>query len=160
LIKELVENGADINFKNSEGDTPLLKAVKENFGKACIRSLVECGADVNIADSDGDPPIVYTIKRNQEEIAEILLSSATIDKNLKDKRGRSPIHHVVSPLEYGSYENTSLLEKLAKVFDVNAKDKTGKPPIFYAHFQDSKVMFDTLVKLGATEDKSTAGIQR
>jgi len=28
----------------------------------------------------------------------------------KDSKGRSPIHHVVQPLEFGSYENLELLK--------------------------------------------------
>ena len=47
-IKELIEAGADVNFK-LQGSTPLMKALTNNMTR-CIPDMVRAGADVNIAD--------------------------------------------------------------------------------------------------------------
>ena len=56
-IKELIEAGADVNFK-LQGSTPLMKAVTNNMTR-CIPDMVQAGADVNIADRSGRTPLMY-----------------------------------------------------------------------------------------------------
>lgn len=54
-------------------------------------------------------------------------------------------------MKYGSYENVSLLKKTYRVFDINAQDNDGKPPIYYAHLQGSGKMYKALRLLGAID---------
>lgn len=36
-----------------------------------------------------------------------------------DGKGWTPIHYAVCPVEYGSYENEEILEKLSHYFNIN-----------------------------------------
>ena len=50
-----------------------------------------------------------------------------------DHEGKSAVHHVVNPIEYGSYENVEIFNLLiANNFDINVKDKKGCTPLDYA----------------------------
>ncbi len=59
------------------------------------------------------------------------------------------VHSVVKPFEYGSYENTGLLDLLSKKFRVDYKDRHGRTPIDYAQNQKSSVMLRKLKALGS-----------
>lgn len=120
--------------------------------------LLKNGVSINDADEDGLSALMYAIKENSKKMVKFFVEHPDIDKNMADKSGKTPVHYVVNPLEYGSYENITILEMVAKVFDVNARDKLDRAPIFYAHLQDSGRMVEKLKELGATDQKP--GIQR
>lgn len=54
-MKLLIENGAEINIKDNDGNTPLHYAAKRGF-MGIIRLLVENGADINAKNNDGQTP--------------------------------------------------------------------------------------------------------
>jgi hypothetical protein len=60
IIKYLLQNGADINIRNEDGETPLLFAMKIE-SKAVTKYLLEKGADIEIRDSNGDTPLISLI---------------------------------------------------------------------------------------------------
>ena len=62
-----------------------------------------------------------------------------------DKVGKSVIHYIVSPLDYGSYENHDFLEYLLKFgFKGDITDNNGKKPFEYAKDLSSDTMLNTL----------------
>ena len=77
--------------------------------------LVAHGATFDVTDSKGLSVMVYALKNNSEEQAQFLIDNRGTNKlnlNWKDPRGRSTMHYCVQPLNFGSYENNSLLKKL------------------------------------------------
>lgn len=54
-ILDLISEGADINFQDYYGDTPLHLAVLKQDGK-CVEFLLECYPDLNIKNKDGPTP--------------------------------------------------------------------------------------------------------
>ena len=116
-----------------------------------INALLKNNVSINEADSHGYTPLVYAIKRNAKRMVKFYLTSPDIDTNAVDGKGKTPIHHVVNPLEYGSYENVELLKMLAEHYDINKADSKERTPIYYAHLQESGVMVEALKKLGAKD---------
>lgn len=57
------------------------------------------------------------------------------------------------PLEFGSYENTRILEILSEKLDLDVMDKGGKRPIDYALLQDSGVLLKWLESKGQEPNK-------
>src|SRR6516162_4839199 len=56
-VRKLLDNGADVNARNAEGDTPLILA--SFYGSPeCVELLVEKGADVNAANKAGATPLI------------------------------------------------------------------------------------------------------
>lgn len=58
IVKLLLDNGADINFRDWEGKTGLIHAVISQDIKM-IKFLLNCGADEGINDNDHKPAIYY-----------------------------------------------------------------------------------------------------
>ena len=50
-VRALVEKGADVNARNTAGETPLMRAVRN---LDVVKYLVEQGADVNAKDGKGE----------------------------------------------------------------------------------------------------------
>ncbi|CAD5216879.1 unnamed protein product [Bursaphelenchus okinawaensis] len=53
----LIENGADLDVQDAEGNTPLMLAVKTKKDRMTIQQLLKGGADVNVANNKGELPI-------------------------------------------------------------------------------------------------------
>jgi ankyrin repeat protein len=71
IIDELVKNGANVNAKNKQGDTPLIAILKFNskYRKSIIRLLLRYGALANITNNQSKSPVEYAW--NSENFAEI-----------------------------------------------------------------------------------------
>jgi hypothetical protein len=90
--------------------------------------------------------------QNSEDLVKFFLNnnSGTFFKTHVDNEGKNAIHHVVNSHSYGSFENTKILEALAKSqigFDLQLKDKFGQTPLDYANHQKSGVMSQALSSL-------------
>ncbi len=73
VIKLLIQVGADLNYHDTCGDTPLLGAIKQgNVSHAKL--LINAGADINITDKAGNKALIYAICHDQKEIVELLKS--------------------------------------------------------------------------------------
>ena len=87
-----IEQGADVNTKDKNGQTSLHLAVKFCDTKLC-KLLLQHGADVNTKDKDGRTPLHDAAQRCYES-CELLLQHGA-DVNAKDKHGWTPLHVTV-----------------------------------------------------------------
>lgn len=126
-----------------------------------FKIIINNGVSVNETDENGLTPLAHAIKVNSKKMVKFFLNFAETDKKQKDTDGKTPIHHVIQPMTYASYENEEILALLVKEgFDINATDLKGKAPIFYAKHQDSGVMANKLVELGAEDKVPQSSINR
>ena len=166
IAEQFVKHGADLNkkfkVKVRERDVrigPLAYLCSQGTKDfELYKTLLRNGVSVNDADEEGVSGLMYAIRENSKKMVRFFLDHKDIDRNMTDNSGKTPVHYVINPLEYGSYENITILEMVAKVFDVNTRDKTDRSPIFYAYLQDSGKMVEKLLELGASQQKP--GIQR
>jgi ankyrin repeat protein len=95
-IQVLLENGADINFRNSNNDTPLLFCLK-HFKKCnsklynLIDFLIDEGADVNSVDDLSNTPLHLACAYDDFELIRLLLDSNNIDINAANVDNDSPL---------------------------------------------------------------------
>jgi ankyrin repeat protein len=75
--ESLIEIGADINWKNSDGDTPLLAACRRGHTET-VEALVVHGADVNICGLDSLTPVHICCSKGDYSTLNILLSANPI----------------------------------------------------------------------------------
>jgi len=72
LAKFLIEKGADINAKDSSGQTALFYAI--NAGDARMaKLLIERGSEINVSDANGRTPLLLAILKNRPGIAKLLI---------------------------------------------------------------------------------------
>jgi ankyrin repeat protein len=71
--------------------------------------------------------IIDTLKEKNDSALEKLV------KNNVDIFGKSFVHYIVSPLDYGSFENSDLLQQALDLeFDYSIQDRDGLTPYDYA----------------------------
>ena len=84
VVQLLLDHGAKPNEADSNGDTPLVKATKQEQTEM-IGSLIEHGADVNAADNSGSTPLHWAVQAKSLADAEMLIKNkAQIDAKTSD----------------------------------------------------------------------------
>ena len=102
----LISEGADVNFKDRNGCTPLhLMALHGNVD--CSVSLISAGADVNKKNKEGETPLMKAAHCDKVQFAELLLQNGA-DINAYNSRGRYAIFNAAWA---GSAEILQLLLK-------------------------------------------------
>ncbi|KKL06495.1 hypothetical protein LCGC14_2595480, partial [marine sediment metagenome] len=79
----LIERGADMNVKDSNGTTPLQMAVYNGRAEA-VKLLIERGADINAKNNKGETALDIARRRNKRVIAGIIQEA--IDRDLRTQQ--------------------------------------------------------------------------
>jgi hypothetical protein len=93
-VAKLLDGGAEVNAKSSDGTTPLhLAAV---FGRLkCAQLLLARGADLSAQSDSGDTPLALAAQAAQPMILELLLSSGA-QAYITNKKGQAPLDVALS----------------------------------------------------------------
>lgn len=114
IAKLLIENGANIESRDSEGNTPLFIAVKKGFTDI-TQLLIENGADINIRTKDNQNALHLAIIQTSTNLMTLLLKNH-IDINAKDNKGYPPLYYAITNKWFDKADATKLLlEHKAKV---------------------------------------------
>ena len=71
-VKELLEQGANVDVVNNEGDTPLMWACFMG-DKPVVELLIGRGVDVNVKNNSGNTALDFASSKKHEGIVELLL---------------------------------------------------------------------------------------
>lgn len=80
-VKFIIENGADTNYKDKKGKTPLMFLCQEenlktsSNKKDLIKLLLKNGANINEKDSNGTTALMISCISGQKEIVELLINN-------------------------------------------------------------------------------------
>ncbi len=147
FIEQLIDKGADVNFRSEGGETPL-HLIASMIGNDTIELadlLITKGAQVDAKNNSSQTPLSVAIfGPNNIQMAELLISKGA-DINIKDIRGRTPLHIAAKTQYYGIKLTQLLIDKGA---NVNAKADIGTP-LHGAASIDSFLTVELLVKRGA-----------
>ncbi|MBO7454124.1 MAG: ankyrin repeat domain-containing protein [Alphaproteobacteria bacterium] len=142
LIKYLVDQGADPNIKNKDGDTPLIKAVWWKSIKV-TKYLIDHGADVNSKNRWGDTVLTNVLEKNNNEIAKYLIDHGA-NVNLRDRWGDTIL---IKALEE---DNDELVKYLVEHgADVNSENTWGDTVLIRAIEKNNNELVKYLVECGA-----------
>ena len=86
-VASLLDRGADVNARNSAGQTPLILAA-QNGHILSMRVLLDRGADINAQDDRGDSAIMIAANLSDLEMVKLLLARKA-KVNLKDINGNT-----------------------------------------------------------------------
>eukprot|EP00210_Caulerpa_lentillifera_P005472 g5232.t1 len=125
-LKDLLEEGADINVFGDEGLTPLLFATK-NGHVSCVNLLVFRKARINLASCpERISAIHYASIGPSRQLLEFLISNRA-NVNAHDETGQTPLHYAC---HRGSSITVATL--LSHGADIHANDKYGRTPLLMA----------------------------
>jgi ankyrin repeat protein len=150
-VKSLIEEGCDINTKDSSGKTPLHYAV-EGEQKDVVEFLITNGADINMQPRRRETPLHIAAIRGHREIAELLIANNAVIKKRQSLLGRflstgtdtSDIH-----LAACSGDIARLKHFVEEESDVNVKDRSGWTPLFWAASMGRKEAVELFISSGA-----------
>jgi len=83
VVRLLVEAGADLNIRDSGGNTPL----HGDLDESAARALIDLGANVNAQNKRGETPLMWT---SSEAVAEILLNAGA-DVSIRSSAGKTAV---------------------------------------------------------------------
>ena len=141
-IKELLEEGADVNAKDELGECPLHIAAVRGYDQIASM-LIDKGADVNAGDERGLTPLHAAAWSGNDEIVTLLLGKGA-DINAVDQDGVTPLHAAALA---GRNETVGLL--IARGADINAENKEGMTALHAAVLADNRETVALLIKEGA-----------
>lgn len=124
IIELLLQNGFDVDFADSDGETPLFFAITNPFPDSVIL-LLKNGANPNVQNKDGITPLHFAIKKSNVLAMEYLMKAGA-DPNKPDKSLNTPMHYISCYSK--NYKTLDVFYDYWKKLDLNAKNKDGKTP--------------------------------
>jgi len=167
-VKILIDGGADVSYKNSEGRTAISfcmaggmymgDIIKNKDAQKIIKSLFDAGIDKDgFVDDDSNTMLNYACKSTfGGELKPIIINELLklgVEINTVNLFGETPLMHVCKG-DINTMENIqiSMLEYGA---DVTAKDKNGNTVLHYAAMNSNnsgaKIMADMLFEFGKVD---------
>lgn len=128
-VRDMLDQGADVNATDDYGRTPLHLAAVTNYESSVIELLLSRGADVNARNNYGSTPLHNAVEFIDELPIIALLLDRGADANAKDDNGETPLHMAAAGL---NDEPLVIILLLARGADVNARDNYGGTPLHRA----------------------------
>jgi ankyrin repeat protein len=153
-VKLLIDSGANVNSKDSDGRTPLYFAVVRGVFSV-VKLLVENGADINIK-VNGNTAFQTTIRKfrnffpDYPKIAEYLIKSGA-NVNEEDDEGFTPL--IFSTAKEPIFEAVKLL--LENGADANKETHDGFTPLITAVGSHETKLVEYLIEHGADVNQIT-----
>ncbi|WP_339048910.1 ankyrin repeat domain-containing protein [Candidatus Mesenet endosymbiont of Phosphuga atrata] len=160
-IKNLLEQGANVNAENLNGSSPLHIAIQHNSSVMIIKMLLEYGAKIDALNRDGRTPLhIAASKRKLIATKELLKNGANV--NIKDCNGMTPLKlHI----EDNTQKQPKLLGNitfLLLVFGANLIDEIDDNSIFNKRmkkFNRIKSKYPNCAQLIQANEASKATLQ-
>ncbi|KAL8624340.1 hypothetical protein ACOMHN_044771 [Nucella lapillus] len=148
VVQLLVDNGAKIDLKDSDGDTPILAGMKH---KQVAEYLLKKGCDVTIANDNGQTVAHKAALFNHHQILRELIKKGA-DLNVMDEEGDTPLHDAINE---GSHTACEVLIGWPKI-DIRIANQKGFTPLHFAALKDTPTIAELLIK----KDKSIVDEQK
>jgi ankyrin repeat protein len=145
-IKDLINEGADVNCANEWGLTPIMIAAQNNSALVVINTLVTAGSDVKATEPKYRSNSLHLAANNSTNPKVIsTLIKAGADMNSRNYLGETPLIMAVN-----SNEETKIITILIKEgADIFAQDYQGHSVLEYAELNKRAYVINALKKLGA-----------
>jgi hypothetical protein len=108
-VAALIQAGADVNARDTTGDTALHLAQDAETAKM----LIAAGADVNARAEDGGTPLTVAVKDHKVEIARVLLD-AHADYRIAERLHWTDGDHEFTPLAYAIDNNDETIAQMLR----------------------------------------------
>jgi ankyrin repeat protein len=131
-INNAIKNGANVNARNSLGETPLMLAAFNNSTPEVIAVLVTAGADINAKNNQGVAASDY-LRRNERFITSI---ARRMEDETPAPRSRGFIDYSINDFRFvdlcsiGTFQE--IFEAINNGANVNARGSNGMTPLIAA----------------------------
>lgn len=141
-VKQLLINGAEINYQSEEGWCLLFELISLNLYQE-IESLQDTKLNVEISDAKGRNALFWSIYHEHHHVLETLINMGC---NLT-----TFVTHELPALHYAVYKNnTDIITLLLEGgTDIESKDSNGNTALAYAHLYNREEVITLLTQRGA-----------
>lgn len=126
IISFLIASGANLELKNSSGNTALYEAVQWTKDDI-VKVLVASGADTNTCNNYNRTPIMLLCHNDNLAVLKLLLKAGA-DINAINLSGDTFLHHIIK----GKYITDLVKEAISSGADINIKNDCGDTPLHCA----------------------------
>lgn len=138
----LVAKGADLEKRDREGKTLLMRRTTSGGSRTTLEWLLDKGAKVNARDDRGFSALDYAINNGNADAISLMLDKGA-DVKARDENGRTPLHSAVAR------GNAAVVKAIMdKGADVNAATEAGDTPLHVAAAVPGPLL-DALIAAGA-----------
>lgn len=121
-VENMIKAGYNPNAHNADGITPLHEAVMENQAEI-VKYLLAHGANPNIPDRDNEAALHHAAVRGNVNLVKVLSDAGAQLEAQAAELKQTPLFYAAT---------VDAVKALIKAgSNVNARDKTGKTPLFY-----------------------------
>jgi ankyrin repeat protein len=161
-VQKLVKQNANIEAKDSDGATPLMRAVAVGDA-AIVKFLLDRGAHADVRDASGATPFVEAARRGQADVVDLL-----IQRGVPREAMNEAIFSVIEcqSMIIGVSDDATPYFKTAKLLldkgaEVSARDEEGATPLIeaagFGHVAIARILIERGADLEArTKNGSTA----
>jgi ankyrin repeat protein len=145
LAKKLIDNGADLNVVDLNGNGLLSKAIsKDKIGVAQL--LISSGIDLNLPNEQGITPLFKSCELQKVELVKFLVNNKS-NVDFVNSRGFTVLHSSIFP-EWGTYDMQIIKILIDNKADLNLKcsSSSSSEKLTYLH---------KVCKLGGSELKNS-----
>ncbi|KAL9096725.1 MAG: hypothetical protein Q9165_001213 [Trypethelium subeluteriae] len=134
VMRLLIENGANTESEDKEGQTLLLFALKRKF-RGLVKFLLDTpGTRANLRDRDNNTPLILAASNGDAESVELLLRTGRAEPNAKD------VNSITALIEAADRGFTNIAKRLLQTgaIDANVSDDFARTPLSLAAQPDPK----------------------
>eukprot|EP01100_Stratorugosa_tubuloviscum_P002714 TRINITY_DN1645_c0_g1_i2.p1 TRINITY_DN1645_c0_g1~~TRINITY_DN1645_c0_g1_i2.p1 ORF type:complete len:1407 (-),score=647.45 TRINITY_DN1645_c0_g1_i2:5-4201(-) len=154
-VQLLISAGAEVNFIDSNSETPLHISVSR-ADTQITALLLEFGADPTIHDATGATALHKAAKNANLQTAQQILDAGT-EVDCQDFQEATPLHYAA---KYGAIKVVELF--LATQANLNAADSSGASPLHWAvrngQFECAQILFANGALLDSEDDRGQTPI--
>ena len=144
VVQVLIDAGADIQKKNSQGHTPLILACNKGY-LDIVKMLVQAGADLRVTDRIGDTCLITALRWEHTETVRylVVLAQVDVDQVSGDRTCNTPLHKAVGR------NRADMVQVLIDAgADIEKKDVQKYSPLLSGCESDANDAVKVLVRAG------------
>ena len=154
VVQVLIDAGADIEEKDSDGHTPLLLACFAGC-LDIVKMLIQAGADLRLARTDAETCLIVASRKGHTETVRYLVSLGQVDVDqVGGKYARTALHKAVAgnlpDVGLNHFNQADTVQVLIDAgADIEKKDSLGRSPLLSGCMSDANDVVKVLIRAGA-----------